>query len=140
MIILLVGIILIIIGIFFLYKGSLRKSFYKKLADGKISEYKKTTGIVICDAYHVNDTSEPVKNVTPIVEYEVKGEKYETQNSLLKSDGEVPVGTKMCVWYKVSKPNIAILGSDIYNYYFKISLGIILVILGTLSTLLYIFL
>ena len=137
MIWLILGIILVVFGIRHLYKGSLLKGFYDNIRDAKISEYKKVTGIVICDAYYASDSAEVVKPVTPIVEYEVNGEKYEAQNPILKTGAELPVGTKVCVWYKKDNPKNAILGNELDNYFSvklfgfsMIAFGIIFILLG----------
>lgn len=137
MVLLILGIILVIIGVRLLYKGSLLKDFYNNVRNGKISEYKRTTGIVICDAYDIEDAAETVKKVTPIVEYEVNGEKYETQNPVLKTGAELPVGTKMCVWYRKDDPRKAILSTELDNYFavrlFGLSItafGIMIILLG----------
>jgi len=137
MIWLILGIILIIFGIRNLYKSSLLKKFYDKVRGGKINEYQKTTGIVICDAYYLSDSTEPMKPVTPIVEYEVNGEKYETQNPILETNAELPVGTRMCVWYRKDNPSQAILGTELESHFSvklfgfsMIAFGVLLVLVG----------
>lgn len=129
MIMLVIGLILIAIGILCLYKSSLTKYFYKNIENGKNQEYKKTVGVVICDAYSSSDT-ELNKPVTPIVEYEVNGEKYETQNPILEIGAELPVGTKVYVWYKKNNPKVSVLGTELESHSFKSMLGILLIGFG----------
>ena len=136
MICLILGIILIIIGVRLLYKSSLLKDFYNNVRNGKISEYKRTTGIVICDAYDVEDATEAVKKVTPIVEYKVNGETYETQNPVLKTGAELPVGTKMCVWYRKDDPRNAVLSTELDHYFDVRFFGFIIMAFGIMIFLL----
>ena len=130
------GIILVIIGVILLYKSSVLKDFYNNVRLGKVSEYKKVTGVVICDAYYARDSAETVKPVTPIVEYEINGEKYEAQNSILKTGAELPVGTKVCVWYKKDNPRNAILGTELDNYFAVRLFGFSITAFGILFILL----
>ena len=138
MIWLILSIILICFGIRTLYKSSLAKKFYDNVKEEKISEFKKVTGVVICDAYNLIDSTDFAKPVTPIVEYEVNGKKYEAQNSILKTGAELPVGTKVCVWYKKDNPKFAILGTELKNYYSIRLFGIIMITFGILFILVYI--
>ena len=62
--------------------------------------------------------------------YEVNGEKYETLNRILETGAELPVGTKVYVWYKKDNPNQAILGTELESYSFKKILGFLLVAIG----------
>ena len=130
MIMLIIGMILNIIGILCLYKSSLTKDFYKKIKNGTNKEYKKTIGVVICEAYEISSVAEINKMVTPIVEYEVEGEIYEAQNPVLKIGGELPVGTKVYVWYKKNNPKIAVLGTELESYKYKKMIGILLIVFG----------
>lgn len=136
MIMIFVGIILIVSGILCLYKSMLHKEFYEKVQNGKLSEYQKTIGVVICDAYHISDVTEINKPVTPIVEYEVKGEKYEAQNPTLETGAELPVGTKVYVWYKKDNPKISILGTELDSYFSKKLSGFVLIAFGLIFVLL----
>ena len=136
MIWLILGIILVVFGVRHLYKGSLLKNFYDNVRGGKISEYKKVTGIVICDACYASDLTDLTKPVTPIVEYEVNGEKYETQNPILRTGAELPVGTRVCVWYKKDNPSSAILGTELDNYFSVRLFGFSMIAFGILFILL----
>lgn len=132
MVTLIMGILLIIFGILSFCKSHLRKNFYKKIKNNEIAGYKKTTGVVICDAYDITDVDEVAKPVTPIVEYEVNGEKYETQNPTLETGAELPVGTKVQVWYKKDNPIDSILGTELESHSFYTILGVLLVFFGLL--------
>lgn len=136
MVTLIIGIILIIFGILSLHKSSLTKKFYNSIKSGEKKEYKKTLGTVICDAYCISDATEIAKAVTPIVEYEVNGEKYETQNPILETGAELPVGTKVYVWYKKSDPKVAILGTQLGSHSFTKILGILLIFFGIMLVIL----
>lgn len=136
MIWLILGIILVVFGVRHLYKGSLLKNFYDNVRGEKISEYKKVTGIVICDACYASDLTDLTKPVTPIVEYEVNGEKYETQNPILRTGAELPVGTRVCVWYKKNNPSSAILGAELDNYFSVRLFGFSMIAFGILFILL----
>jgi hypothetical protein len=134
--------ILLIIGIFFviaafiLFSKSIRlKHFNKNIENNK--DFNRTIGTVICDAYHINEATKINKAVTPIVEYEVNGEKYEAANSVLETGAELPVGVKVVVWYKKHNPKIAVLGSDLANYSIYILIGVFLLIFGSMFILQY---
>ena len=134
----LLGIAAVIYGIYQIYSGILKKKFYEKLEKGYISEYNKTVGVVICDAYDADESTKLNKAVTPIVEYEVDGEKYEASNSILKTGAELPVGTKMYVWYKKDKPEKSVLGSNLnvmYDLYFT---GSAFIVFGLIFILMFI--
>lgn len=135
MIWLILGIILVIFGVRNLYKSSLLKSFYDNVREGKRNEYKKITGIVICDACYASDLADLTKPVTPIVEYEVNGEKYEAQNPILKTGAELPVGTRVCVWYKKDNPREAVLGIELESYFSARLFGFSMIAFGLLFTL-----
>lgn len=130
MLMLIVGVILIIIGFISLYKGKLSKQFYQKIKNGKIKDYKKIVGTVICDAYSIDSATDLIKPVTPIVEYKVNGETYETTNPILETGAELPVGTKVYVWYKKDNPKQAILGTELESHSFSKLLGILLIAFG----------
>lgn len=130
MFMLIVGVVLIIIGFTSLYKGRLSKEFYQNIKDGKMTDYKKIIGTVICDAYAIESASDLIKPVTPIVEYEVNGETYETGNPILETGAELPVGTKVYVWYKKDNPKQAILGTELESHSSSKMLGILLIAFG----------
>ena len=130
MFMLIIGIVLIIIGFISLYKSRLSKKFYQNIKDGKMSEYKRIVGTVICDAYSIQSASDLIKPVTPIVEYEVNGETYETMNPILETGAELPVGTKVYVWYKKGNPKQAILGTELESHSSSKFLGILLIVFG----------
>lgn len=136
MFMLIVGIILIITGFVSLYKGRMSKIFYQNIKAGKIKEYKKIIGTVICDAYDIESVSDLIRPVTPIVEYEVNGETYETMNPILETGAELPVGTKVYVWYKKDNPKKAILGTALENHLSRKLLGIILIAFGIIFVIL----
>lgn len=125
-----IGIVLILVGILFIKKGLSLKKFYGDLEDGKKSDYKKIIGTVICNAYSIDDATEVLKSVTPIVEYEVNGQKYETQNRVLETGAELPVGTKIYLWYKKDNPKQAILGLELNSVYFERRMGSFLIVIG----------
>ncbi len=137
------GMLCILMGIFFLYKAKRWNSLYTALEKGNLKEFEKTIGTVICDAYKYTTIEEhrqggkrnrkKVKVVTPIVEYEVNGTTYEAQNRELQAEGELPVGTQMYVWYKIDKPNEAILGTQIRNNSLEAIIGIFWIIGGILG-------
>ena len=130
MFMLIIGIVLIIIGFASLYKGRLSKEFYQNIKDGKMTEYKRIVGTVICDAYSIQSASDLIKPVTPIVEYEVNGETYETMNPILETGAELPVGTKVYVWYKKDNPKQAILGTELESHSSSKFLGMLLIAFG----------
>lgn len=132
MIVLILGIILVIVGIRFLYKSSLLRNFYNSVKDGKRSEYKKITGTVICAACMADDMLKVSKPTTPIVEYEVNGEKYEAQNPILETGAELPVGTRVCVWYRKNNPRDAVLGTELESYFAVRLFGIVFMAFGVL--------
>lgn len=134
MLALIIGTILIVIGITSLYRSILSREFYRKLKDGHLKEYKKITGTVICDAYYAGDT-DVIKPVTPIVEYEVNGKKYEAQNAILEVGAELPIGTKVYVWYKKDNPNQAILGTELESHLSRKILGITMLFFGIILIL-----
>ncbi len=123
-------IIMIMIGIYFIIRANSLKNFYEKIKDGNISEYKKTVGIVVCDAYSIDDEKKVTKLVTPIVEYTVNGEKYETMNRVLETGAELPVGTRLYVWYKKEDPKQAILGTELESSSFEKLAGVLLIWFG----------
>lgn len=129
------GIILVIIGIYFLYLSSSRRKFYKNVENGNLNDYKKIIGTVICDAYYLEDSTEIIKSVTPIVEYEVDGKTYETQNSVLEVGAELPVGTKVYVWYKKDDPKNAVLGTKLGDFSFFEIFGVFLIAIGLVLVL-----
>ena len=126
------GIILIIIGVGILIKGILRNNLYKELKSDKKKEYIKTTGTVICDAYPINEAANLNKGITPIVSYKVNGEEYEAQNRILETSGELPVGTKVIVWYKKDNPKEAILGTSLNDNFFEKNIGVFIIAIGIL--------
>lgn len=130
MFMLIIGIVLIIIGFTSLYKGRLSKEFYQNIKDGKMTEYKRIIGTVICDAYSIRSATDVIKPVTPIVEYEVNGETYETMNPILETGAELPVGTKVYVWYKKDNPKQAILGTELESHSSSKFLGMLLIAFG----------
>lgn len=130
MFMLIIGIVLIIVGFTSLYKGRLSKEFYQNIKDGKMTQYKRIIGTVICDAYSIQSASDLIKPVTPIVEYEVNGETYETMNPILETGAELPVGTKVYVWYKKDDPKQAILGTELESHSSSKFLGILLIAFG----------
>ena len=131
-----IGVLLIILGILFIIGSSEFLKFYKKLKNGKLSNYSKVVGVVICDAYSVHNSGELIKPVTPIVEYEVAGKKYEAMNSVLENDAELPVGTKVYVWYDKNNPAKYILGTETSNYLNYKLVGITMIFFGVLLVLL----
>lgn len=135
--VLIFSIIGIMIGIYLMIKSNSLKDFYEKLEKGKVSEYKKIIGTVICDAYDVENSAEiPSRRpVTPIVEYIVDGEKYETMNRILQTGAELPVGTRMYVWYKKDDPKQAILGTELKSFSFEKLFGAFLICFGTMFLL-----
>ena len=132
---LVLGIILIVIGIRKLYKSSLLREFYNTFKEGKRFEYKKIVGTVIAAGCYAEDLLEINKPSTPIVEYEVNGEKYEAQNPILETGAELPVGTKMYVWYKKDDPRIAVLSTELESYLTTRFIGITLIGFGLLFIL-----
>lgn len=129
--ILIIGNIMVIAGIYFIIKSNAAKKFYREIKNNdNIAEYKKTVGTVICDAYMPGEKDTTIKAVTPIVEYIVDGEKYETMNRTLENGAELPVGTKMFVWYKKNRPNEAILGTELESATAEKIFGTILILLG----------
>lgn len=130
MFMLIIGIVLILIGFISLYKGRLSKEFYQNIKDGKMTQYKRIIGTVICDAYSIQSASDLIKPVTPIVEYEVNGETYETMNPILETGAELPVGTKVYVWYKKGDPKQAILGTELESHSSSKFLGLLLIAFG----------
>lgn len=136
MLMLILGIVLLLSGITFLYRSRLSKKFYTNLKDGKIHDYEKVVGTVICDAYASDSRSNLAKPVTPIVEYIVNGEHYETQNAILETGAELPVGTKMYVWYQKENPSQAVLGTELENHSLQAMFGMLMLAFGVILVLL----
>ena len=135
MIILILGIIFVIVSFILFYKSIRLKHFNKNIENNK--DFNRTIGTVICDAYHISSATKINKPVTPIVEYEVNGEKYEAMNTNLETGAELPVGTKVVVWYRKDNPKISVLGSDLANYGIYILIGVFLLIFGSMFILQY---
>lgn len=127
-------------------------SYYKLKKISKKNDYKvyKYTGDIQAiyistyiekrmslDAYLIQSASDLIKPVTPIVEYEVKGETYETMNPILETGAELPVGTKVYVWYKKDNPKQAILGTELESHSSSKFLGMLLIAFGIMLLLLY---
>ena len=132
MIMLVIGIIFIIISLLVYLKANSFKKFKNALVSEDKKDFKKTVGTVICNAYHISDAAELNKPVTPIVAYEVNGNKYEAQKATLSNDAELPVGTKIYLWYKKSDPNVAILGIDLDKDFKNKFLATALLVFGIL--------
>lgn len=127
------GILFIIAGIFMLLKRNDKNKLYNRLKNGKADDYEETIGTVICDAYKMSEGADGdsfYKMITPIVEYEVNGEKYEGQNEQLSPNGELPVGTKMKVWYRKDNPQDYVLQTELRSYNNWIFYGIICIAVG----------
>lgn len=132
---LVVGIVSIVGSILLYVKCIMTKISNSKITKGKNGDFIKTTGVVICDAYDSHDATDINKPVTPIVEYEVNGEKYEAANSVLETGAELPVGYKVTVWYKKDNPKIAVLATDLANYYTYLFVATSLLIIGVMFLL-----
>lgn len=130
------GPLVILEGRKFIRKGKKENKFYKKLENGEFLEYNKVLGIVTGNAtYHEDAFSNGALKpggspVTPIVEYEVNGEKYETINNGLSTGADLPMGTKMWVWYDKNNPKIAHLEFDRSSSSTRYILGTILILVG----------
>ena len=133
---LIVGLILIISGFIHFYKNRLTKKFYQNIKNKKTNDYVKVTGTVVCCAYSTTSSSFHSRPTTPIVEYEVDGEIYEIQNSVLKTGNILPVGAKVYVWYKKNEPKQAILDTELDGYYSTEMFGVIMIFFGIIAILL----
>lgn len=113
------GIMFMVVGIFMFLKSNDKNKLFDKLEKGKLEGYEETIGTVICDAYRMSEGADNefyYRMITPIVEYEVNGEKYEGQNEQLSHNGELPVGVKMRVWYRKDNPRDYILQTELRSY------------------------
>jgi len=116
---LVIGIFFVIIGIIMICIDLYTQKKYREIKKGKSDDYAETIGKVICNAYAKTyvrtafGNPKDFKVVTPIVEYYVNGEKYEGQNDKLTTNGEIPEGTGVKVWYKKEKPEECILETQI---------------------------
>lgn len=135
------GILFIVVGIFMILKRNDKNRLFDKLLKGKAPEYEETVGTVICDAYETRTTDDgpSTRLITPIVEYEVNGEKYEGQNEQLSPNGELPVGLKMKVWYRKDNPRMYVLQSEIEDYNSWWIYSIICFVIGFLLIFLKVF-
>ena len=132
---LVMGIVSIVGSILLYVKCITTRISNKRIIKGQTGNFIKTTGVVICDAYDSHDATDINKPVTPIVEYEVNGEKYEAANSVLETGAELPVGYKVTVWYKKDNPKIAVLATDLANYYTYLFVATSLLIIGVMFLL-----
>lgn len=130
MIFLVIGVVLVFVGIRNIYLSVIKKIQYMNIEKGINKEYEKTIGKVICCVYSMN--SDRHDDSSPVVEYEVNGETYETMNKQLHSGGELPIGTKMWLWYKKDNPRDAILGIELGNWLTIKTTGILLILIGIL--------
>jgi len=136
MLILILGIVLLIAGIVYVYRARISKEFYIHFKNEKIQDFQKAVGTVIGDAYPADYESKIPKPVTPIVEYMVYSEKYETQNPVLEMNAELPVGTRVYVWYKKDNPSQAILGAEVESHSFQVMFGMLMIAFGVIFLLL----
>lgn len=133
--IIIICVIILMFGIYMLIKGSIRMQINNLLDKSGIESYNETMGTVVSDAYL---KGEPKELVTPIVEYKVGNKTYEAQNRTLSLDAELPIGTKVNVWYSEDNPSNAVLGSEINNPRPYRLFGIVLVVYSILLLMLFI--
>lgn len=142
---LILGVILILVGVI-VFLVAIRKDSLDKLIDdlenGNNNDYVKTIGKVICYGYkwlstNGTGTGEEYSTEsifkTPIVEYEVDGEVYEKSGT--NNHEELPVGTRITLWYLREDPKESVLGIDLKKsnpIYGKI-ISIILILVGVLE-------
>lgn len=132
--IIIICIIVLAFGIYMLIKGSIRMQLNNLLDKSGIESYNEITGTVVSDAYLKGESKELV---TPIVEYKVGNKIYEAQNRVLSLGAELPVGTKVNVWYSKSNPSNVVLGSEINNPRPYRLFGIVLVVYSVLLLMLF---
>ena len=123
-----VGILFIVFGFIIILRGYSKNNYIRKIQNSK--NYEKTIGTVVCDAYHMHDSTEQMRAVTPIVEYQVNGETYETCNSQFNTYGELPVDTKVYLWYNKNNPTEAVLGTELKSNLFYNIFGIYFILSG----------
>lgn len=139
--------ILLICGGLYLILGRHRiVKFHKRLENNQESEWENTIGHVVDTAYTYTvpdsstDISLPFKVITPIVEYEVNGKKYEGQNDRLATSNvkgaSLPIGTEVKVYYSKNEPQKCVLKTYIdiekKSYRTSVLLGTIAIIVGIL--------
>ena len=109
-----------------------KRKIYKLIKEGNLHNYKKTIGVVTCCAFDPINSADIYWPVTPIVEYEVNGEKYEVRRNSYNIGYEEEVGTKMTVWYNEKDPFVSVLDVDLHDNSFGpfLLLGILTFIFG----------
>lgn len=120
MITLINGLLFIILGLIALFKNFQYKILFIKIKNSR--NYEKTIGTVICNAYSNSDLNTLERSITPIVEFEVEGVKYEAVNRSVGTHNELPEGTKLYLWYKKDDPNDAWLPTDVAGTSFVLTI------------------
>jgi hypothetical protein len=136
---------LMIIGWLIIIKERRKVKFYQRV-QYEIGKYWETTvGQVISTEYNQQQSTnsqQPSTLMTPVVEYKVNGKKYIGKNARLssnKKEADLPIGTKVKVYYSKTDPQECILQTyldmEIGDFLEAIVLGAPLVFLGILFLL-----
>ena len=142
--IILIGLVFIFGGFYMILAKYNVVKFYKRLEYNQESEWENTTGRVVDTAYRyvgssfADDNDPATKVMTPIVEYEVNGKKYEGQNDGLASSNvkgaSLSIGTEVKVYYLKKEPQKCILKTYIdmtkKSYGKWVLFGIISIVVG----------
>lgn len=130
------GILLIFLGICLIKKSNTENNFYKRIEKGEFEEYIKVKGIVTGNvAYYEDSFSDGTLKpggapVSPVVEYEIDGEKYETTNKNLSTGAELPEGTEVWIWYNKNNPKITHIEYDYSKSSMQNIIGAFIIIIG----------
>lgn len=136
------GMLLMSLGINLILKGNKENNFYNRLENGEFKEYIKVKGTVIGNVAYYEDsypdgTLKPGgAPVSPLVEYEVNGEKYEATNKNLSTGAELPEGTEVWVWYNKNNPKITHIEYDNSRISMRNIIGAFIVLIGIIVLLL----
>lgn len=129
----LLGLTLVLCGISFMIGGIRQRKFYLNIAREKNENYGKTVGKTV-GYVHTADSHIYNPITSPVVLYQVDGQSYRGENTILETGSGLPNGTEMYVWYEKDHSENCVLESDLDTPKKRIWFGVIFMMMGWIVT------